>query len=101
MVVQLVLETLTLGWQSFQGHWKEKLNVCSIISGNRNFEGRIHPLIKSNFLASPPLVIIYALSGRINIDLNNEEIGISKGKKIFLKDLWPSSKEVKLLARKF
>ena len=79
---------------------KNKLNVCSIISGNRNFEGRIHPLIKSNFLASPPLVIIYALSGRINIDLNNEEIGISKGKKIFLKDLWPSSKEVKLLSEK-
>ena len=78
---------------------KNKLNVCSIISGNRNFEGRIHPLIKSNFLASPPLVIIYALSGRINIDFNNEEIGISKGKKIFLKDLWPSSKEVKLLKR--
>ena len=79
---------------------KNKLNVCSIISGNRNFEGRIHPLIKSNFLASPPLVIIYALSGRINIDFNNEEIGISKGKKIFLKDLWPSSKEVKLLSEK-
>ena len=79
---------------------KNNLNVCSIISGNRNFEGRIHPQIKSNFLASPPLVIIYALSGRINIDFNNEEIGIYKGKKIFLKDLWPSSKEVKLLSEK-
>ena len=79
---------------------KNNLNVCSVISGNRNFEGRIHPQIKSNFLASPPLVIIYALSGRINIDFNNEEIGISKGKKIFLKDLWPSSKEVRLLSEK-
>ncbi len=79
---------------------KNNLNVCSIISGNRNFEGRIHPLIKSNFLASPPLVIIYALSGRINIDFKNEEIGVSKGKKIFLKDLWPSSKEVMLLGEK-
>ena len=79
---------------------KNNLNVCSVISGNRNFEGRIHPQIKSNFLASPPLVIIYALSGRINIDFNNEEIGISKGRKIFLKDLWPSSKEVKLLSEK-
>ena len=79
---------------------KNNLNVCSIISGNRNFEGRIHPQIKSNFLASPPLVVIYALSGRINIDFDHEEIGIAKGKKIFLKDLWPSSKEVKLLSEK-
>ncbi|MAZ46748.1 MAG: aconitate hydratase AcnA [Rickettsiales bacterium] len=79
---------------------EKNLNVCSIISGNRNFEGRIHPQIKSNFLASPPLVIIYALSGRINIDFDKEEIGIFKGKKIFLKDLWPSSKEVKKLSEK-
>jgi len=79
---------------------ENNLNVCSIISGNRNFEGRIHPQIKSNFLASPPLVIIYALSGRINIDFDKEEIGIVKGKKFFLKDLWPSSKEVKVLSEK-
>ena len=79
---------------------ENNLNVCSVISGNRNFEGRIHPQIKSNFLASPPLVIIYALSGRINIDFDKEEIGIVKGKKIFLKDLWPSSKEVNLLSEK-
>ena len=82
MVVQLVLETLDPWMIKFPKTLKRKnLNVCSIISGNRNFEGRIHPLIKSNFLASPPLVIIYALSGRINIDFNNEEIGISKGKR--------------------
>ncbi len=79
---------------------ENNLNVCSVISGNRNFEGRIHPQIKSNFLASPPLVIIYALSGRINIDFDKEEIGIVKGKKIFLKDLWPSSKEVNILSEK-
>ncbi len=79
---------------------ENNLNVCSVISGNRNFEGRIHPQIKSNFLASPPLVIIYALSGRINIDFDKEEIGTVKGKKIFLKDLWPSSKEVNLLSEK-
>jgi aconitate hydratase len=79
---------------------ENNLNVCSVISGNRNFEGRIHPQIKSNFLASPPLVIIYALSGRINIDFDKEEIGTVKGKKIFLKDLWPSSKEVNKLGEK-
>ena len=79
---------------------ENNLNVCSVISGNRNFEGRIHPQIKSNFLASPPLVIIYALAGRINIDFDKEEIGIVKGKKIFLDDLWPSSKEVKILSEK-
>ena len=62
---------------------KENLNVCSVISGNRNFEGRIHPLIKSNFLASPPLVIIYALAGRIDIDLLNDEIATINGKKFF------------------
>ncbi len=70
------------------------LNVCSIISGNRNFEGRIHPLVKSNFLASPPLVVLFALAGRINIDFKNEEIAVVNGRKIFFKDLWPSSNEV-------
>ena len=79
---------------------KENLNVCSVISGNRNFEGRIHPLIKSNFLASPPLVIIYALAGRIDIDLLNDEIAAINGKKFFMKDLWPSSIEVKAIMDK-
>ena len=79
---------------------KENLNVCSVISGNRNFEGRIHPLIKSNFLASPPLVIIYALAGRIDIDLLNDEIAVINGKKFFMRDLWPSSTEVKAIMDK-
>ena len=79
---------------------KENLNVCSVISGNRNFEGRIHPLIKSNFLASPPLVIIYALAGRIDIDLLNDEIATINGKKFFMRDLWPSSTEVKAIMDK-
>jgi aconitate hydratase len=78
----------------------KNLNVCSVISGNRNFEGRIHPQIKSNFLASPPLVILYALAGRIDIDFESDEIDIIKGKKIFLKDLWPTSNEVKKIMDK-
>ena len=74
---------------------KNDLNVCSVISGNRNFEGRIHPLIKSNYLASPPLVVMYALAGRVDIDFLKEEISIIKGKRIFFKDLWPKIEEVK------
>ena len=74
---------------------KNDLNVCSVISGNRNFEGRIHPLIKSNYLASPPLVVMYALAGKVDINFSEEEISIVKGKKIFFKDLWPSVEEVK------
>ena len=70
------------------------LNVCSVISGNRNFEGRIHPLIKSNFLASPPLVMIYAICGKININLHSEPLANINAKNIYLKDLWPSNEEV-------
>ena len=76
------------------------LNVCSVISGNRNFEGRIHPLVKSNYLASPPLVLMFALAGRIDIDFSKEEIATIKGKKIFFKDLWPKLSEVKKLMEK-
>ncbi len=79
---------------------KNDLNVCSVISGNRNFEGRIHPYVKSNFLASPPLVLIYALAGRVDLDLQNDPISIYKGKKIFLRDLWPSKKEVDEILKK-
>ena len=79
---------------------KNDLNVCSIISGNRNFEGRINPYIKSNFLASPPLVVIYALAGRIDIDINKDPICVSKGKKIFFKDLWPSKVEADTILKK-
>ena len=80
---------------------KNDLNVCSIISGNRNFEGRINPYIKSNFLASPPLVVIYALAGRIDIDIYKDPICVSKGKKIFFKDLWPSKVEADRILKKY
>src|SRR5205814_1606056 len=65
------------------------------LSGNRNFEGRIHPLIKSSYLASPPLVVAYALAGTVHIDLQDQPIGNgTDGKPVFLKDLWPSPEEV-------
>ncbi|OUU80815.1 MAG: aconitate hydratase 1 [Gammaproteobacteria bacterium TMED78] len=68
---------------------------CSVVSGNRNFEGRIHPLVKMNFLASPPLVVAYALAGNMKIDLYKEPIGYDKNKNaVFLKDIWPTSKEI-------
>jgi len=72
----------------------KNLNVCSVISGNRNFEGRIHPLVKSNFLASPPLVVIFALIGSVNINLDQDPISEINGNKVFMKDLWPSKQEV-------
>jgi aconitate hydratase len=69
--------------------------ATSVLSGNRNFEGRVHPEVKMNFLASPPLVVAYALAGTMDIDLNAEPIGTgSDGKPVFLKDLWPSGKEI-------
>jgi aconitate hydratase len=71
------------------------LNVVSVLSGNRNFEGRIHPLVKSSYLASPPLVVAYALAGTVHIDLQDQPIGNDKdGKPVFLKDIWPSPDEV-------
>jgi aconitate hydratase len=71
------------------------LVAAAVISGNRNFEGRVHPLVKANFLASPPLVVAYALAGTVDIDLNNEALGNgSDGKPVYLKDLWPSQKEI-------
>ena len=67
----------------------------SVLSGNRNFEGRVHPQVKMNFLASPPLVVAYALAGTTDIDLNTEPLGTgSNGQPVFLKDIWPSPKEV-------
>lgn len=66
-----------------------------MLSGNRNFEGRIHPLVKTNWLASPPLVVAYALAGNMNIDLTCEPLGVGKdGKPVFLKDIWPSGEEI-------
>jgi len=74
---------------------KEDIYAVSILSGNRNFEGRISPHIKANYLASPPLVVAYALAGHMEFDLYKEPLGKSKdGKDIFLKDIWPSNKEI-------
>ncbi|SDX28677.1 aconitate hydratase AcnA [Salimicrobium album] len=74
----------------------EDLTVSSVLSGNRNFEGRIHPLVKANYLASPPLVVAYALAGTVDIDLRNEPIGKDQqGNDIFFDDIWPSQEEIK------
>jgi len=71
------------------------LVVVSVLSGNRNFEGRINPDVRANYLASPPLVVAYALAGRIDIDLYNEPLGVDReGRSVFLKDIWPSQEEV-------
>ena len=74
---------------------KENIYAVSVLSGNRNFEGRISPHIKANYLASPPLVVAYALAGHMEFDLYNEPLGKSKeGEDIFLKDIWPTNKEI-------
>ncbi len=71
------------------------LVVSAVLSGNRNFEGRVNPLVKANYLASPPLVVAYALAGTVDLDLTTEPLGTGKdGKPVFLKDIWPTNKEV-------
>ncbi|NJN66726.1 MAG: aconitate hydratase AcnA [Chloroflexaceae bacterium] len=71
------------------------LVVCSVLSGNRNFEGRVHAEVKANYLMSPPLVVAYALAGRIDIDLNTDPVGAdSAGNPVFLRDIWPTRQEV-------
>ncbi len=71
------------------------LVVSAVLSGNRNFEGRIHPQVRANYLASPPLVVVFALAGRTDIDLESEPIGYDpQNKAVYLKDIWPSQKEV-------
>ncbi|HET6596510.1 MAG TPA: aconitate hydratase AcnA [Anaerolineales bacterium] len=71
------------------------LVAAAVLSGNRNFEGRVHPLVKANYLASPPLVVAYALAGTVDIDMNNESLGIgSDGQPVYLKDLWPTQQEI-------
>jgi aconitate hydratase len=71
------------------------LVVASVLSGNRNFEGRVHPQVKANYLASPPLCVAYAIAGSVNIDLATEPLGKGKdGKPVYLKDIWPTHKEV-------
>jgi aconitate hydratase len=71
------------------------LSVCSVLSGNRNFEGRIHPEVKMNYLASPPLVVAYALAGRMDLDLLEEPLGQDQdGEDVYLKDIWPTQREI-------
>lgn len=74
---------------------ENNLVVAAVLSGNRNFEGRIHPLVRANYLASPPLVVAYALAGRMDIDLTAEPLGRDReGRPVYLRDLWPSREEI-------
>jgi aconitate hydratase len=76
------------------------LTAVAVLSGNRNFEGRIHPLVRANYLASPPLVVAYALAGRMDMDLTTEALGIgSDGKPVFLKEIWPTPAEIEKTVR--
>ena len=80
---------------------KNDVVACSVLSGNRNFEGRVNPDVRANYLASPPLVVAYALAGSMQIDLINEPLGEGKdGQPVFLKDIWPTTAEVTALQRK-
>jgi aconitate hydratase len=72
----------------------QKLVTCAVLSGNRNFEGRVNPLTRFNYLASPPLVVAYALAGRMDIDLTKEPLGIGRDGPVFLRDIWPTPQEV-------
>ena len=77
------------------------LAVASAVSSNRNFEGRVHPLVKANYLMSPPLVVCFALAGRVDIDMTTEPIAEKDGKKIFLADVWPTDAEIKEVMDKY
>jgi aconitate hydratase len=80
---------------------KGKLTVAAVLSGNRNFEGRINSLVRANYLASPPLVVAYALAGRVDIDLASEPIGAgSNGQGVYLKDIWPTPEEVQAVVKR-
>ena len=79
---------------------KENLVVAAVLSGNRNFEGRINPLVKANYLASPPLVVAYALAGTMDIDLTSDPLGSDKaGNPVYLRDIWPTNEEVRRAVR--
>ncbi len=79
---------------------KENLLVAAVLSGNRNFEGRVNPLVKANYLASPPLVVAYALAGRVDIDLESEPLATGgDGQPVYLRDIWPTNAEVRAAAR--
>ena len=74
--------------------------AVAVLSGNRNFEGRVHPLVRANYLASPPLVVAYALAGRMDMDLTSEPLGTDKaGKPVYLREIWPSAQEVEATVR--
>lgn len=76
------------------------LSVASVLSGNRNFEGRVHPLTKANYLASPPLVVAYAIFGKIDLDITKSAIGETpEGKLVYLRDIWPSNQEIKEIVK--
>ena len=78
----------------------KNLIVCSVLSGNRNFEGRIHSEVKANYLASPPLVVAYAITGNINLNISKDHLGFDKNNnKIFLKDIWPSNNEIQKIIK--
>ncbi|MFT3896212.1 MAG: aconitate hydratase AcnA [Thermomonas sp.] len=78
-----------------KGIAENELVVASVLSGNRNFEGRVHPEVKANYLASPPLVVAYAIAGTVNIDLTKEPLGKgSDGQDVYLRDIWPSNKDI-------
>jgi aconitate hydratase len=78
------------------------LVVASVLSGNRNFEGRVHPLTKANYLASPPLVVAYALAGNVLIDFENEPIATDEnGVGVYLRDIWPSRQEIEAVQKQF
>ncbi|MGM9986304.1 MAG: aconitate hydratase AcnA [Bacillaceae bacterium] len=85
-----------------EGIAKNDLLVSAVLSGNRNFEGRIHPLVKANYLASPPLVVAYALAGNVQIDLLNDPIGVDKeGNTVYFKDIWPTTAEMQEVVSQF
>jgi len=77
-----------------------KLNVAAVLSGNRNFEGRVNPLVRSNYLASPPLVVAYSIAGRVDIDITKESLGKgTDGKNVYLADIWPATEEVEAVVK--
>ena len=80
---------------------ENNLNVSSVLSGNRNFEGRVHPLIKANWLASPPLVVAYSILGKTTVDITKESLGLGKdNEEVYLKDIWPTPESVNALLDK-
>jgi len=84
--------------EAVQSH---NLIAAAVLSGNRNFEGRINPFVKANYLASPPLVVAYAIAGRVDIDLTSEPLGVGKdGQPVYLKDIWPTQQEIETAIQK-